>query len=404
MKKQKDIGVRQKHHYYFKNGTMDFAVGWLLGYSQIGGLSAGEIYDCLNKIQDNKPDSWVKAFTDGMVYEEKEAGKYEKAGDLSGAGMKYLACAHAARAVLHMCDPTGKQAMETTRTMENAFQKAMEYLGTELRAYDFDFNGKKLPGYFTKNFNNEKPLYIVIGGGDTYREDLYFFGGSEALKRGYNVLLVDLPGQGTTPYDNLHFGRDTVTALETVIDHVEKLGFTGKKILSGYSGGGYFTTILMAKNPRVDAWIASTPIFDFKTAIEAAIPSLLTKNPSGWLPRMLVQIAGNLNKSLEAALKKYEWQFGAGGFANLLQTFADIGVVDYTKIDAPSMFLLGLSEDRESKRQAQLIYDSLILRQPDSKIIEFAPESGADAHCQVNNLLWAQHNIFHWLKEIGLTP
>jgi hypothetical protein len=78
--------------------------------------------------------------------------------------------------------------------------------------------------------------------------------------------------------------------------------------------------------------------------------------------------------------------------------------VDYTKIDTPSLFLLGISEDRETKRQAQLIYNSLKIRQPDSQIIEFGPESGADAHCQVNNLLWAQHHIFHWLKEIGLAP
>jgi hypothetical protein len=265
LKKQKDVGVRQKHHYYFKNGTMDFAAGWLLGYSQIGGLSAGEIYDCLNKIQDNKPDSWVEAFTYAMVYEEKEAEKYEKAGDFSGAGMKYLACVHAARSVLHMCDPTSKHAITTTKTMEKAFQKAMKCWDTGLSEYYFDFNGKKLPGYFTINFNNEKPLYIVIGGGDTYREDLYYFGGAEALKYSYNVLLVDLPGQGDTPYDGMHFSTDTVTAMEAVLDQIEKLGFTGKKILSAYSGGGYFTAMLMAKKPRIDAWIASTPVFDFKT-------------------------------------------------------------------------------------------------------------------------------------------
>ncbi|MCE3201255.1 alpha/beta hydrolase family protein [Paenibacillus sonchi] len=404
MKKQKDVGLRQKHHYYFKNGTMDFAVGWLLGYSQIIGLSPGEIYDCLNKVQDNNPDSWVEAFAYGMNYQEKEAEKCEEAGDLYGAGMKYLACVHAARAVLHMCDPASEHAMTTTQTMTKALRKAMECWDTGLHEYNFDFHGKKLPGYFTSNFNNEKPLYIVIGGGDTYREDLYYFGGAEALKRGYNVLLIDLPGQGSTPYDHMHFGKDTVTALESVLDHIDQLGFTGKKVLTAYSGGGYFTMLLMAKKPRIDAWVASTPLFDFKTVIEVAIPSLLAKNPSGWLAGTLTRVAGRLNKTLEAALKKYEWQFGAGGFPNLLQTFADIGVADYTKIDAPSLFLVGLSEAVETKRQTRLIYDSLKTRQPNSKVIEYAAESGADAHCQVNNLVWAQHHIFHWLKEIGLAP
>jgi|GEM_PF-6075973 hypothetical protein len=85
MKEQKDIGLRQKHHFYFKNGMMDFAAGWLLGYSQIGGLSPGEIYNCLNKIEDNRPDTWVAAFSRMADYEKKEAQKYEQAGDLTGA-------------------------------------------------------------------------------------------------------------------------------------------------------------------------------------------------------------------------------------------------------------------------------------------------------------------------------
>jgi pimeloyl-ACP methyl ester carboxylesterase len=285
-----------------------------------------------------------------------------------------------------MCDPTTDQAMNTVQKMEDTFQKAMKMWETGLESYNFDFNEKSLPAYITTPLEDEKPLFIVIGGGDTFREDLYFFGGSEALKRSYNVLLVDLPGQGKTPYDGMLFGRDTVNALSTILDKIDDMGFKGKKILSGYSGGGYFTTMLVSTGKKLDAWIASTPVFDFKLTIEKAIPALIGK-------------ANNLNPMLELALKKYGWQFGPGGLTNILQIFADIGVADYSKINVPSLFLAGLSEDEEMIRQARIIYDVLKIKQPASKIIEFDAATGADAHCQVNNLIWAQHQIFNWLKN-----
>ena len=37
---------------------------------------------------------------------------------------------------------------------------------------------------------------MMFGGGDTFVEDLYFYIGPAGLERGYNVVIVDLPGQG----------------------------------------------------------------------------------------------------------------------------------------------------------------------------------------------------------------
>ncbi|MFZ2749782.1 MAG: hypothetical protein WAZ15_05710 [Propioniciclava sp.] len=41
-------------------------------------------------------------------------------------------------------------------------------------------------------------------------------------------------------------------------------------------------------------------------------------------------------------------------------------------------------------------------RRPESRLIEFAPDTGADAHCQVNNLPLALAHTFAWLNDIGL--
>jgi hypothetical protein len=66
--------------------------------------------------------------------------------------------------------------------------------------------------------------------------------------------------------------------------------------------------------------------------------------------------------------------------------------------------LVGASEDREARVQAGAIYAQVVRRHPASRIVEFTPDSGADAHCQVNNLPLAFEHIAAWLAEIGLAP
>jgi hypothetical protein len=43
MRGEVDIADRQGRRFRFCNGTMDFDAGWVLGYSQLGGLAPGEV-------------------------------------------------------------------------------------------------------------------------------------------------------------------------------------------------------------------------------------------------------------------------------------------------------------------------------------------------------------------------
>ncbi len=56
------------------------------------------------------------------------------------------------------------------------------------------------------------PNGILIGGGETCAEELYFWVGPAGVRRGYHVLLVDLPGQGMTPFEGLFFRTNTESA------------------------------------------------------------------------------------------------------------------------------------------------------------------------------------------------
>jgi hypothetical protein len=57
-----DVGERGGTGALFRNGTMDFLAGWLLGYAQQGGMSPGALLHCYSLIRDGDPESWTSTF------------------------------------------------------------------------------------------------------------------------------------------------------------------------------------------------------------------------------------------------------------------------------------------------------------------------------------------------------
>jgi pimeloyl-ACP methyl ester carboxylesterase len=384
---------------------MDFMAGWLLGYTQQGGLSVGEVYESFNKINNGDPKSWVDAFEENMRYQQKMADERLADSDTAGAAIKLLAVSQAARAAVSFCDPMSARAKRIMSAMEQSFQRHNELVGNGLVAHDFDYHGKKLPAYVTGQFVSGAPLLLIIGGGDSFREDLYFFGGRRAIELRYNVVLVDLPGQGKTPYQGLHFGQDTIDAVTVVLDQVEAMGPHGLVAAMAYSGGGYFACKAVEKEKRITALIASTPVVDMKQVVLEAIPSLLAADMTSWLSRTSMKLLAVMNKPSKVAFQKYAWQCGPNGIADFLAAMDATKPVDVENITIPVLGVVGLGEDPISAEQAKVVLNSVKRRYPASKLLLFPPESGADAHCQVNNLSWGQHFMFRWLKEIGIvTP
>lgn len=242
MRREADLGDRQARHFRFRNGTMDFDAGWVLGYSQLGGLSPGEVFECLNAIRDGDPASWVRAFAT-MADRQETAAKADAVPE--PAAQRFLGAAVAARAAWQMADPASPRAHVLLDQLERCFQASLAAAGSPLRAVELATTAGPLPGYATAPIHEPDPArstwYVVIGGGDTFREDLWFFGGARAVAAGFDVLLVDLPGQGSTPYRGLHLGEDTVLALRELLVRLRSNRPAARLVLTGYSGGGYFT-------------------------------------------------------------------------------------------------------------------------------------------------------------------
>ncbi|MFM1613198.1 alpha/beta hydrolase family protein [Streptococcus mutans] len=397
MKENNTILKRQDYKIKFNNKDMDFCFNWMLGIGQIIGMSAGELFYIASGIRDGNPTDWCKRFNEHADYLEDEVERVKKVGYRDLISHLYFSACFSIRAALQFTDPKDSEFMENFRRMEKLFMLAVDNSKIPLKSIEVPFEGELLPGYAIISEDKAQDTLIVVGGGDTSREDLFYMLGYSGWEHDYNVLMVDLPGQGKNPNQGLHFEVDARAAISAILDWYQAP--TEKIAIAGFSGGGYFTAQAVEKDKRIKAWIASTPIYDvaevfrvsFSTALKA--PKTILK----WGSKLVTSV----NKVAEVNLNKYAWQFGQVDFiTSVNEVLEQAQIVDYNKIDVPSLFLVGAGEDSELMRQSQVLYDNFKQRGIDVTLRKFSSKSGADAHCQVNNFRLMHYQVFEWLNHI----
>lgn len=401
MQENEVILKRQKYNTRFKNGDMDFVFNWTIGVSQIIGMSASQAFYAVHTIKDGEPAGWREGFRRQGDYQSEQAQRFINNNQSLAAGQFYLGAAYAYRAALHYVHPGVSEFNAYVQQMERAFQRGVELLGAPMRPIEVPFEDTTLPGYYLEHDSTLRPVVMMVGGGDTFREDLFYFAGYPGWKRGYNVVMVDLPGQGITPNRGQHFRVDMEKPIGAVLHWLEAHSAVRpeKIALYGVSGGGYFTAQGVAADPRIKAWIASTPIYDITELFRREFGSAL-KTP-GWALNAFMRLVGAFNESANISLDKYAWQFGTTDFKSAVESvFALAKPVDYSGFNIPCLFLMSEGEGEELKRQTRELYDHFHQRGVDVTLREFCAAEGADGHCQLNNLRLAHLVVFDWLDRV----
>ncbi|MFD0772970.1 alpha/beta hydrolase family protein [Streptomonospora algeriensis] len=152
-------------------------------------------------------------------------------------------------------DPRRNEAyIEGTRN----FQKAAELTGGLIERISVPFEGQTMDGYVVRpDASGEKrPTVLMLGGADSWAEELYFLGGTEFPARGMNVVMVDTPGRGSSlRFKEMYSRHDYEVPVKAVLDFLaerddidmDRLG------LAGVSFGGYYAPRAAAFEPRVKA-------------------------------------------------------------------------------------------------------------------------------------------------------
>jgi alpha-beta hydrolase superfamily lysophospholipase len=377
--------------YRFDDDDMDLFFVAAMGWGPSGGLDAGQVFYVASQIADGDSDSWVQAFGDYGDEMNRQADAWKAKGWMQSAGEARLKAFASYRSAWQFAPPGPVfQALYAQHRL--AFAAAMEELALPATPFQVDWQDKTLPGVFFRNPDRHAPVVLVIGGADTCHEDLFLTAGRKLFERGYSVALVDLPGQGNTAADGLHWEPAAEKPIMAVTDAlVERFAARpGHIALLGLSLGGYFVARAAGHDPRFATVMASTPFPDpgqlFALSVQAA------QQPGAPAP----------TAAARCSRQHTFWKAGAGDVAGLLARTAAMRA-DPALVGVPFLSILGAGDSHVFAAQARAWHDAI--RSPVKSLVELDARSGADGHVQVNNRLRLVQECCGWMDDIfGRTP
>ncbi|MDM0115429.1 alpha/beta hydrolase [Variovorax sp. J22R133] len=378
---------RLAQKYRFNDPNMDLFFMAALGWGPTGGLDIGQAHYVASKIVDGDADSWVQAFANYGDVQNAQAQAWLDRGWKQAAGEARLKAFASYRSAWQFAAP-GEVFASLYAKHKTAFASAMGELSLPATFFNVPYQGKQLPGVYLQNPVKNAPVALVIGGADTCFEDLFLTMGRNLLARGYSVALVDLPGQGDTMVNGLHWEAEAEKSIASVIDVlVERFkAKPGRIALIGLSLGGYFVARAAGRESRVATVIASTPFPNpaelFALSVRAAMAA-----PDAATPNVATQ------RSRAVTF----WKAGARTPDEFLSRTAGM-VADASLVTVPFLSILGAGDSQVFAMQAKAWHRDIRSTRKSFVLLDAA--SGADGHVQVNNRLRLAQESSGWMDEI----
>jgi hypothetical protein len=379
----------------------------VMGRGNYGGSAVGECYETASRIVDGD----FQSFTDAW---EVTAKRVEAIGrDCLSKGHKVSARDAFLRAVTYWgasnmykepTDPRQRSSYEKERA---CFREAAKLFDPQIEIVTMPYeNGRTLPGYFIPGgpAGGKRPTVLVLGGGDSALEELHGVVPVGAQRRGYNVLMFEIPGQRAMFYDypDLFFRHDTEVPIGYVLDYVINRPEVdpGRIALIGASFGGYFGPRAAAFEKRLAAVIA-LPLF---TDIGGMFIELLGLDPTKPYPRNLESHL-DMNQSFIRLAVKSDFRMRSGcanaTIAKWLDAMQKFTLKGYEQnITCPLLVLAGESEFSPARLEKEKIQWKKVMNHPKSQIRIVTTAEGGEGHSLVNNLLLKNQIEFDWLDDV----
>lgn len=394
----------------FQDPTYSFESVRTLGYAVSDGADIGEVFHTVHRITEGDDESWYREWFRTAQDRDAAARNFRLRGHADSARQELLRASDYYRTAefflhTHTNDP---RIVSVSKTGRDCFHQAAALSPTPIRPVEIPFEGTTLPGYHcTPDASGRKrPLLIVQTGFDGTGEELWFSTAFFALKRGWNVLIFEGPGQGRVIREQgIPFRPDWETVVTPVVDYALTLPETDPDsiALMGLSFGGYLAPRAAAFEKRLAACIANGGVFDFhKVAGLSPEMEKALDSPEG-------------RKALNAAIESQartntatRWFFSNGLFTFHADTPADwlIQTRAYTltnvagRITCP-ILICNSEDDTRMAGQAQALYDA-VTNAPKTYLF-FTREEGAEEHCQMGAIRVSNERILDWLEDTFAT-
>ena len=390
--------------FYFGHPFLDAWFAWFpLNQIQYDGAAVGEIYNVASRIDERKSESWIAEWTKEADRVSAYAESLQSGGHAFSAANTFLRAytyyrtAHLATDPINYPEELTATYEGLTRCYARSFEMSdvhAETIQIPLRS-NVHGEAQHVRGWFFHAVNTTegtlKPTLLWLNGAESIAEDVYWWCASEGIRRGFNVLAVDLPGDTATRIEkpNVMIEGAGDRGLLSVVDYVLARPDVDSEsfFVYGISMGGYRAGRLAQIDDRATGIIANAPMLDASGVLAAVKDTFKApKQAHGWAYRMLWQYGVDSTQPLKNALEE------------LVDGVWGRFVVDPSRISVPFLTMAGENElGHEGIRQAKAFHMGNGSSAKELRITTAV--EGAGAHCQLDNFPLARQIVFDWIED-----
>lgn len=404
-------GVRDRVHstesvtYAFDVNTLDYFFSILLSFQTYGGSEIGESFTVASRVDEADLDTWESEWKELAERVEMRADECLDNGHEVSAAEHYFRAYTYHRASVGLLDPQSDPRFRAGYERgRECFHTGIDCESNPIDRVEIPFENEQLPGYFlpAEGDGEQTKTLVMLGGGDTFVEDTYFMIAPAARKRDYNLLLVDLPGQGILPDEGLVFRPDAERPFGAVLDWVTERPEVDPARLGafGVSFGGYLVPRAAAHDDRIKACVANSIILDFADVWLANNAQWLARLENTPVMDLLPRIARPDLRLVLELMGQYKWRFGADSLEELL-TVSEEFSIDPSEINCPTLLISGEQEYEDHEVFGPWQDEALeAIDHPDSDLKILPTDLGASSHMGAGNLTLMNQIVFDWLDEV----
>jgi pimeloyl-ACP methyl ester carboxylesterase len=368
------------------------------GYAAYSGADLGEVLVTCRQIPEGDEEAWSAQWAATAARVERVGRDALATGHRVSAREALLRASNYYRTAdfYRREDPAADaESARLARASQQTFADAAALLDTPARAVRIPYEGTTLPGYLflADDSGTPRPTVLYHGGYDSTLEENYLALAAGALRRGYNVITFDGPGQGSTIREQgLHFRPDWEAVVTPAVDFALSVpeADADRLVLVGTSLGGYLAARAAAFEHRIAACVLHDGVYDFHAVI-ARVAGIAASMPGG-LEAMMAK-----NTGVRWEVRNGRWTFGVSDLDDMLkatEAFTMAGIAD--RITCPTL-VLEAENDQFFKGQPQRLFEELTCQR---ELISFREDEGAGEHCHEGAISLFHQRTFDWLDTV----
>ncbi|WP_329581807.1 alpha/beta hydrolase [Kitasatospora sp. NBC_01250] len=391
--------------FLFEDESFSFEALRAAGFANDGGADLGEVVTAARNIPEGDEEAWLREWRSTAERVHAIGNRALATGHRVSAREALLRASNYYRTAefYRRDDPADDPEVKLLSGLSReTFATAASLMDTPVEAVRIPYEDTSLPGYLflVDDSGTPRPTVVFTSGFDSTLEEAYFVIGAAALRRGYNVLAYDGPGQGAALREQgMVFRPDWEAVVTPVVDYALTRPEIApdRLVLLGYSLGGYLVARAAAHDHRLAALVLDDGLYSFGQAHTRFMPPFLwdwVQSGRDDLANPVLNLLMRTSTQLRWALRNGVWTFGATSPADYVRRTTDYtldGVAHL--IDCPTL-VLDAENDQFFHGQPQEVQAALTCPHT---LITLPEAEGAGEHCHMGAMARFQQLTFDWL-------